>query len=1168
MRQRTTCLAFMLAVVLAGCTEETVRKDGGDEPQPGGDGSAQRREVQLTLNNELVLKHAATKADDAPIATVEENAIASLDVYVFGSETEEGEYTFQERFAYRADDEALPAGATLLDLTATDGTQKQTKGLLRLKKGLFVKLYCVANNTALVNPATGKLLKDDDFVPLTFSAPGEAGTGVATEGTPKEAEFITFHTPLLDAGQVADILLTPLAMSGSYTIPVDLTDFETSARIQLGFKLTRLAARFDIVNNAEESRFTIKEVSMGKGRCGATFFPIRIYGDAPQAKEGELITYPVRAFTGDNANIGTQTGAFYSYPSPISDNGFLILRGLYQVNKTEVKEVSYQIPFTQYAADGSATAIEINNNHRYTIGITKADNYHLDFTLTVADWTDSGYIDDYTPGEDGKAAVTVEIPDGYKDETTYNENTRTIAMSVKDGSNLNLIVRSSAPLSFQSTYAGGLASKEYDWLNIEEVLIKAALSEYNYHLILTDGYDKKRYPKAVLRFMNLTDGTETVVFVDALAAPSLNETTQPAGSFNSFDPVAAKASLYKTTGSNVKIQLTCPDGVTLKSKPDWLDADEPLVSGTESTYTFTLNDRSTTDTQGEVLFCSAKNEDWTTAVAVELKDASIIPTFANVGGSTGNTYTEASGNTPTNVDMSIVQDNVLKVNTTTLAGVAVSIAYESGGPAWLTCAGASDEKVMSTQQVKAVTPTSKNELEFKLNTDVFATQTPTKATVTLKNRSGGPDYTFTITPEFVAPKLTTAATMTLSAGQNTNVPSITIQGSCLGGNTLDGPEWITYDKKETTDKTFSYTLSLKPDIANFPTSVPSTQTIQIKNRLNTDKVTEVKVNFTEANAWIASTLSGYDEISGTEYRVNNNALKTLSISYYTMFLKPTVTPTYDGTYCDSGSKNWLTVSEPEVRVENNRRKCTYTITVSKASGTDVDYQLHKGAITIKYNTTQLANYTIWRGASRFGYPAGGGSPYYTAIKKDGYWWAPVNCGATRIATSGTDGNGIGHLYQWGREDYTDFGGTTKAGPISMSQRQDHVFYTAVKDWLSSTDNTLWQNGKNDPCPDGYRMPTIDELNTLSTETSIRLVNGLVSLTADNGFPAIVLPAAGRRDENGDADSRGTWGIYVSTSINTDNNNGRRLEFKDNENIKLGATYRVYANSIRCIKKTN
>ena len=116
-------------------------------------------------------------------------------------------------------------------------------------------------------------------------------------------------------------------MSGAQTTPLDLTDLGSSARVQTGFKLTRLAARFDIVNNAETSRFTIQSISMGNSRRGATFFPIRIYGTVPEAATGELITCPSRTFSGEKANKGMQTGAFYSYPSPKNDHGFLTLKG-------------------------------------------------------------------------------------------------------------------------------------------------------------------------------------------------------------------------------------------------------------------------------------------------------------------------------------------------------------------------------------------------------------------------------------------------------------------------------------------------------------------------------------------------------------------------------------------------------------------------------------------------------------------------------------------------------------------------------------------------------------------------------------------------------------------------------------------------------------------------
>lgn len=172
------CSAFLLG----GCTKET-QTDGGD-PRPGDDSIAEVREVMMTLKSQLVLQKGATKANataatttkaETSIATAAENAISTLDVYVFGAKTENGDYTFQERFAYRADaNDKLPQGATELQLNTTDAHGNETSGLLKLKKGLFVKLYCIANDTTLTTPATGKTIVPADFTPITFTE-GENG---------------------------------------------------------------------------------------------------------------------------------------------------------------------------------------------------------------------------------------------------------------------------------------------------------------------------------------------------------------------------------------------------------------------------------------------------------------------------------------------------------------------------------------------------------------------------------------------------------------------------------------------------------------------------------------------------------------------------------------------------------------------------------------------------------------------------------------------------------------------------------------------------------------------------------------------------------------------------------------------------------------------------------
>lgn len=392
------------AILLTGaaCTSETHEGLLVNPSSPSDGDDPTRREVVITLRNQLSLAK-GTKAGE--IATTEENKIASLDVYAFGSDTEDGTYTLQERFAYREDPADLPATATPIDLEQP-GDGKEASISFKLQKGLFVKLYAVANQPDLVDPTgaigtgtavgTGTIMQDANFSKLVLTTPGQAGTTVQTAGIPTETQFLTFHSLLLDAATPADVLASPLPMSGAYTIPLDLTNFESFSCLQAGFRLTRTVARFDVVNNAADSRFTITGISMGNARRGTTFFPAKPFGTAP----ADLIALPVRTFTGlANANTGTTASAFYSYPSPQADNGYIVLEGTYRMNETDPeKTVSYQIPFKQ-EVNGTGSHIEVNPNHRYMITITKADDYHIDFNLTVADWSDAGNeLDGFEPG--------------------------------------------------------------------------------------------------------------------------------------------------------------------------------------------------------------------------------------------------------------------------------------------------------------------------------------------------------------------------------------------------------------------------------------------------------------------------------------------------------------------------------------------------------------------------------------------------------------------------------------------------------------------------------------------------------------------------------------------------------------------------------------------------
>ena len=735
-----------LFVLLGSCTEEVQQK--GEQPAPeGGSDAITRQEVTLNLKNKLVLDREKTKGET--IATAEENAISALDVYVFASETENGDYSFMERFAYRnTPDAVLPAGASELQLTPTDADAKETTALLKVKKGLFVKLYCIANNTTLVDPAhEGQPVDDAAFVPLELSTTDDNKTKVKTPGAPLETTFATWHTHLLTSTVQADTLATPLAMTGALTTPLDLTDFGSAARVQAGIRLTRLVARYDIINEAGSSRFSIETVSMGNARRGSGLFPIRPYGDMPEAKPDELITTPERRFYGENANKGIQAGAFYSYPSPLKDKGFLILKGMYKINESESKEVSYRIPFTQQAADGNQTFLEIANNHRYTIAITAADEYHLDCTLYVADWTDDGSIDDFKPDQDS-GEIDVTIPAEFTDDTKYDPDTRSVSMSLKPKSQFTVTTTATANLTVYKKYVGGIDAQQYDWLEISEpaVSTKAASMNYNYTFSLKENYTLGRYPRAVLRFTNTMNGSETTFFVEAVSVPQADVTPQVGDNNpNSFDAENKLVNLYRITGSNAHVRITCPDGSEVESKPDWLDVAVYKQSGAETTYSFTLNDRDVsgvTDDKGTVVFYNKKANDLKTDIVVQLLDATLKPDFTYPSLNDGkNSYEAPAGDTPGNINMQISDNNEFSIGCKSMLGIEIGLDFD-GGSEWLKVKGAPVTKTLSEN----------TQLTFFLDNAKLGGAK--KTTVTLKNKIGGENTVFTVSPVFPVPTVT------------------------------------------------------------------------------------------------------------------------------------------------------------------------------------------------------------------------------------------------------------------------------------------------------------------------------------------------------------------------------------------------------------------------------
>ena len=181
-------------------------------------------------------------------------------------------------------------------------------------------------------------------------------------------------------------------------------------------------------------------------------------------------------------------------------------------------------------------------------------------------------------------------------------------------------------------------------------------------------------------------------------------------------------------------------------------------------------------------------------------------------------------------------------------------------------------------------------------------------------------------------------------------------------------------------------------------------------------------------------------------------------------------------------------------------------------------------------------------------------------------WMDRNLGASQVATSSTDANSYGDLYQWGRgSDGHQYRNSATTAALSSSDQPGHANFilttSSPHDWRSPENTNLWQgpNGVNNPCPSGYRLPTETELDIERSSWS--------SQNAAGAFASpLKLPMAGYRNyrvvDAGSLSNVGSVGDYWSSTLS--GTASRDLDFSSS-NANMHTDVRAYGVSIRCLK---
>ncbi len=270
--------------------------------------------------------------------------------------------------------------------------------------------------------------------------------------------------------------------------------------------------------------------------------------------------------------------------------------------------------------------------------------------------------------------------------------------------------------------------------------------------------------------------------------------------------------------------------------------------------------------------------------------------------------------------------------------------------------------------------------------------------------------------------------------------------------------------------------------------------------------------------------------------------------------------THNGQTVTSTGVTGLTATLAAGTFANGAGNLTYTISGTPGASGTASFALNIGGQSCTLNLSLATLDSMYPAGSVF---CNGPTAIVDVTNPTtGKTWMDRNLGASQATTSSTDANAYGDLYQWGRRsDGHQCRNSNTTGTLSSSIQPIHGDFilnsNAPGDWCSTQNDNLWQgvNGINNPCPNGYRLPTFFELNAERSSWSGANATGAIN-------SPLRLPMAGFRRCSDGSQPGGINGYYWSSTCG--GGYSSTFDFYGTSSSIL-AGYRAFGLSVRCIK---